>query len=72
MGGGGTTPSPGHGATARSQRAGNGLAELSLETSRAAELYREGKLPLTSAEAAADARRGLARWIGALFRRRGG
>jgi hypothetical protein len=42
---------------------------LSLETSRAAELHRQGKLPHNSAEAAADARRGLVRWIAGLFRR---
>jgi hypothetical protein len=44
-------------------------AEATLETSRARELYEAGRLPLTSAEAAMDARRRLFGWIKGLFAR---
>lgn len=42
--------------------------ELSLETSRASRMREEGRLPIDSREAAAEARRRLWSWLRRLFR----
>jgi hypothetical protein len=72
MSGGGSARPPGDGPAASPPPAQRDAFDgLSLETSRADDLRRDGKLPLSSAEAAANARRGVFRWFVSLFRRKG-